>query len=54
MIVWRPKPGNRSVEYDSLGDKYACFLIEEIIPEISKTYKLTEDPEKRALAGLSS
>ena len=51
---WRPKPDNRSVEYDSLGDKYTRFLIEEIISEISKTYKLTEDPEKRALAGLSS
>src|SRR6266851_4032281 len=25
-------PNNRSVEYDSLGDKYARFLVEEMLP----------------------
>jgi enterochelin esterase family protein len=45
---------NRSVEYDSLGDKYAKFLLEEIIPEVAKTYKLTDVPEGRLIAGASS
>jgi enterochelin esterase-like enzyme len=45
---------NRSVEYDSLGDKYARFLLEEIIPEVAKTYKLTDNPDGRCIAGASS
>jgi enterochelin esterase family protein len=45
---------NRSLEYDSLSDRYARFLLEEILPEVGKTYRLTEDPEMRALCGASS
>ena len=45
---------NRSFEYDSLGDQYARFLLEEIFPEVAKTYKLTQDPEGRAICGISS
>ena len=47
-------PNNRSVEYDSLGDAYARFLVEEMLPEVGKTYKLTDDPEGRAIGGASS
>jgi len=45
---------NRSFEYDSLGDLYARFLLEEILPEVSKEYNLTTDPEGRAICGNSS
>lgn len=45
---------NRSFEYDSLGDLYARFLLEELIPQVSKTYKLSTDPNDRLLAGASS
>lgn len=45
---------NRSFEYDGLGDAYARFLIEEIIPEVSKNYNLSSDPNDRCLAGASS
>jgi enterochelin esterase-like enzyme/sugar lactone lactonase YvrE len=45
---------NRSFEYDSLGSRYARFLIEEILPEVAKRYKLSEDPNDRAIAGSSS
>jgi enterochelin esterase-like enzyme len=45
---------NRSFEYDSLGDTYAKFLLEEIIPEVRKTYRLSEDPADWALCGNSS
>lgn len=45
---------NRSFEYDSLSDDYARFLLEEILPEVSKTYKLTDDPSGRAICGISS
>lgn len=45
---------NRSFEYDSLGDLYARFLLEEILPDVAKSYKLTDDPEGRAICGNSS
>ena len=48
------KSNNRSFEYDSLGDQYARFLIEELIPEIEKRYSLTKNREMRAICGVSS
>src|SRR5690606_25395349 len=45
---------NRSFEYDTLSDQYARFLLEEILPEVGKSYRLTDDPEGRAIAGGSS
>ena len=51
---WTPTPSNRSFEYDTLSDQYARFLIEEILPEVSKKYRLTDDPEQRAIVGMSS
>ena len=45
---------NRSLEYDSLGDRYARFLLEEILPEVEKEHPLSHDPEKRAICGASS
>ncbi len=45
---------NRSLEYDGLGDRYARFLIEEILPEIARTHNLSKDPDHYALAGSSS
>jgi enterochelin esterase-like enzyme len=47
-------PSNRSYEYDSLTDAYARFIVEEMLPELSKTYNLTKDPEGRAIGGTSS
>jgi enterochelin esterase-like enzyme len=46
--------GERSLEYDTLSDRYARFLLEEILPEVEKTVKLRHDPESRAIAGISS
>jgi len=31
---------NRSFEYDTLSDQYAKFLLEEILPEVGKEYKI--------------
>jgi enterochelin esterase-like enzyme len=50
----KEKPKNRSVEYDSLGDTYARFLLEEILPEVEKSYKISDDPKMRGIAGGSS
>src|SRR5204862_1270346 len=48
------QPSNRSFEYDSLGNRYARFLLEEIIPEVEKRYRISPDPEMRAIGGSSS
>jgi enterochelin esterase family protein len=44
----------RSVEYDTVSDRYARFLMEEVLPEVEKTYKLRADGYSRAIAGESS
>ena len=46
--------GNRSVEYDTVGDAYVRFLIEELIPEMTRGLSLADDPAYRAIVGLSS
>jgi enterochelin esterase family protein len=49
---WRAD--NRSAEYDSMSDQYARFLVDELLPEVGKTYKLSPDPANRAICGASS
>lgn len=52
---------NRSYEYDGLGDNYARFLIEELLPEVEKKtasdgrpIKLSQDGNDRGIGGASS
>lgn len=45
---------NRSYEYDSMGDAYTRFLLEELLPEVEKKWKLTNDPARRCAVGISS
>ena len=47
---------NRSLEYDSLGDAYARFLLEELLPYVTNRFglNLSPDPRRRAIAGMSS
>lgn len=52
---------NRSYEYDGLGDAYARFLLEEILPEVEKKktadgreIKLSHDGNDRCIGGASS
>lgn len=48
------KHSNRSYEYDSLGDRYAQFLMQEIIPEVRSRYNISDDPNMHAIGGSSS
>src|SRR5262249_26103673 len=45
---------NRSFEYDALGPRYARFLLEEILPEVAKSWTLSPDPNLRGIGGSSS
>jgi enterochelin esterase-like enzyme len=48
------EPNNRSVEYDTLSDAYATFLLTEILPDVRDRYVITEDPDEWAIGGGSS
>jgi enterochelin esterase-like enzyme len=51
----KTKPrSNRSFEYDTLSDQYARFLLEEILPEVGKSFNLVQDAGGRAICGISS
>nr|AKM28003.1 esterase [uncultured bacterium] len=50
--AWRAN--NRSLEYDTVSDRYARFLLQEILPEVGKRWNLTADPNLRAIGGASS
>ena len=52
-IIWR-NPDHRAQEYDVMDDRYARFVVDEILPEVGKHYNLTDDPEKRIIGGTSS
>ena len=52
---------NRSYEYDGLGDSYARFLLEELLPDVEtkktsdgRPIKLSQDGNDRAIGGASS
>jgi len=47
-------PDNRDREYDVLDDRYARFIIDEILPEVGTRYNLTHDPAGRTIGGSSS
>ena len=54
-----PVPSNiayqpRQLEYDTQSDRFVRLLLEEIIPEISNYYNITNDPSFRAICGSSS
>lgn len=51
---WQPSPENRSFEYDTLSDQYARFLLEEILPEVQRSYTISDDPDQHAICGISS
>lgn len=42
---------NRSTEYDPPNDVFISFLLEELLPAISKDYHLTDDPALRCICG---
>jgi enterochelin esterase-like enzyme len=44
----------RSIEYDAVSDRYNRFLLDEVLPEVEKVYKLRPDGYSRGIAGESS
>ena len=48
------RPGNRNVEYDAFSDRYAQFLLTEILPTVRRGHRITDDPDRWAICGGSS
>jgi len=48
------KDSMRSTEYDTVSDRYARFLRDELIPTVAARYNLRTDAYSRAITGLSS
>jgi enterochelin esterase-like enzyme len=51
---WGDKSTNRPQEYNSLDDKYAKVITDELLPVLSKQYNISPRPEDRAIGGASS
>ena len=47
-------PDHRAPEYDSLSNDYGRMLIDELLPEVAKTYSFSSDPRRRIVGGTSS
>ena len=44
----------RSIQYDTVSDAYGRYLLDEVLPDVEKTYKLRQDAYSRAIGGASS
>ena len=56
-VLVAPGPGGqRTIEYDTVSDRYTNFVETELLPRITKDYQVafTTDPEGRATFGMSS
>ena len=51
---WGDKTTNRPTEYNTLDDKYARVIVDELMPALNKDYNISKDPERRGIGGASS
>ncbi len=53
-IGWGDGFTNRGTEYNSLDDRYARVITEELMPVLHKEYNVSRDPEQHGIGGSSS
>jgi enterochelin esterase family protein len=51
---WGDRNTNRPTEYNSLDDKYARVIVDELMPALYKDYNISKDPERHGIGGSSS
>ena len=56
VMLWPGPGGQRSIEYDTISDRYLNFIDTEVLPRITRDYQVafTTDPDGRATFGESS
>src|SRR4029453_18696427 len=51
---WGDRDTNRPTEYNTLDDKYARVVVDELMPAIYKEYNVSKDPDRHGIGGASS
>ena len=51
---WGDRTTNRPTEYNSLDDRYARVIADELMPALTKEFNIAKDPERRGIGGASS
>lgn len=51
---WGDRTTNRPTEYNTLDDKYARVIVDELLPALRKDYNISKDPDQRGIGGASS
>ena len=51
---WGDRTTNRPTEYNTLDDKYARVITEELMPVLYKEYNISKDPDMHGIGGSSS
>ena len=51
---WGDRTTNRPTEYNSLDDRYARVIVDELLPALNRDYNISKDPERRGIGGASS
>jgi len=51
---WGDRTTNRPTEYNSLDDRYARVIVDELLPELYKNYNISKAAESHGIGGASS
>lgn len=51
---WGDRDTNRPTEYNTLDDRYARVIVDELLPALYKEYNISRDPERHGIGGSSS
>jgi enterochelin esterase-like enzyme len=51
---WGDRTTNRPTEYNSLDDRYARVIVDELMPVLHKEYNISKDPDHHGIGGASS
>src|SRR5499427_1123753 len=51
---WGDRDTNRPTEYNSLDDRYARVVVDELLPVLYKDYNISKNPEQHGIGGASS
>jgi len=51
---WGDRDTNRPTEYNTLDDKYARVIVDELLPALYKDYNISKNPDDHGIGGSSS
>jgi enterochelin esterase family protein len=54
LAEWGDRTTNRPTEYNTLDDRYARVIVDELMPVLYKDYNISKDPERHGIGGASS